>query len=181
MTYTIPDFGPSDLMTSGREGKRRVRVDVAQTGFFEGREFLFSRKLTSPICYKLVTPVNIIVHAVALNVVDGDYEFFSWAAPLVTELTPFTDVSQYVIRKNAMTDTPAYTRQFSILSGGTISVSNTEMYGLYAHMKTANATAQQSTIGATASSEIGLPPGTYYFQFTGTASGSAGFWLEERQ
>ena len=38
MVFTIPDFGPSDLLTSGREGTRRVRVDVAQTGFFEARE-----------------------------------------------------------------------------------------------------------------------------------------------
>lgn len=37
MTYTIPDFGPSDLLTSSREGTRRLRVDVAQAGFFEGR------------------------------------------------------------------------------------------------------------------------------------------------
>ena len=37
MTYTVPDFGPSDLITSAREGTRRVRVDVAQTGFFEAR------------------------------------------------------------------------------------------------------------------------------------------------
>ena len=37
MTWTIPDFGPNDLLTSEKESFRRVRVDVAQTGFFEGR------------------------------------------------------------------------------------------------------------------------------------------------
>lgn len=37
MTYTVQDFGPSDLLTSNRYKYRRVRVDVGQTGFFEGR------------------------------------------------------------------------------------------------------------------------------------------------
>ena len=28
MTWTIPDFGPNDLLTSEKESFRRVRVDV---------------------------------------------------------------------------------------------------------------------------------------------------------
>lgn len=42
MSYTIPDFGPPDLLTSERLGTRRLRVDVGQTGFFERREFISS-------------------------------------------------------------------------------------------------------------------------------------------
>ena len=48
MTWTVPDFGPSDLLTSEREKYRRVRVDVGQTGFFDGREFRTFKEISIP-------------------------------------------------------------------------------------------------------------------------------------
>ena len=33
-TYTVPDFGPSDLLTSNRYKYRRVRVDVGPGTYY---------------------------------------------------------------------------------------------------------------------------------------------------
>ncbi len=64
MTYTVPDFGPNDLLTSSAESFRRVRVDPAQTGFFEGREFCsfyeFSIASGNSVVLKFSCPVDLI-------------------------------------------------------------------------------------------------------------------------
>ena len=37
MTYTIQDFGPSDVMTTAKEGSRRIKVEDGNSSFYEGQ------------------------------------------------------------------------------------------------------------------------------------------------
>ena len=41
MSYTVPDFGPSDLLTSSKVGLRRIAVDSQQTSFESNNQFRF--------------------------------------------------------------------------------------------------------------------------------------------
>ena len=175
---------PSDIVTRGGKGTRRIKVDVAQTGFFEGREFRFVRKLTSPIVYKFVAPVEFILSLQAFGIVDGEYEFYAWRDDNVTESTPF-NTELPVFNKNTSVTRPLYgndfyQRQCQIFSGGTITVANADLYADYEHLKTANATAQKTSIEGSGLEERYLAVGTYYLQFTGVAEGLFRLTWEER-
>ena len=75
MTYNINGFGPDDLLTGTKEGFRRIRVDQAQTGFFEGREFRTFAELDIPSGQSLVlrftSLVDFILFAQNLSVDQG--------------------------------------------------------------------------------------------------------------
>jgi len=47
MSYKIDGFGPSDLLSSTKDGARRVKVDVGSTGFFEARTFRISYEFST--------------------------------------------------------------------------------------------------------------------------------------
>lgn len=73
MTYTIPDFGPSDIMTSDAVGVRRVAVDAQQTSFEANYQFrMFNRLVAVPqgqqVVYKFesTNPVNIMLRKINL-------------------------------------------------------------------------------------------------------------------
>lgn len=48
MTYTIDQFGPDDLLSTTKEGKRRVKVDPGNTAFYEGREYRAFKEFDIP-------------------------------------------------------------------------------------------------------------------------------------
>ena len=183
-TYTIPDFGPADLLTSQREGTRRIRVDVGQTGFFEGREFRFVRKLTSPVVYKFVAPVEFILSFQGFGITDGEFEFYAWRGDNITENTPFnTELPAF--GKNTSTTRPLfngayYQRQCQIFSGGTITPTDANLYADYEHLKTASASGQRVSVEGSGREERYLAAGTYYLQFSGTAQALFRLTWEER-
>lgn len=167
---------PSNLLTLGDSENSRLRVDVAQTGFFDGREFRLVRKITSPITYRFTFQVPVIVFEQLLTVSSGSMELYAWAGSNVTPSGTWTDVP--VWRKNEVND--AYTPQTSVATGGTVTPINADLYRDYASLVTSNATAQQFTIGGGETSERYLKAGTYYVQITGTGSGSYYIMYEER-
>jgi hypothetical protein len=48
MTYSIDQFGPSDLLSSKKEGPRRIKYEVGKTSFFESREFRVFKEFDIP-------------------------------------------------------------------------------------------------------------------------------------
>lgn len=181
MTYTIPDFGPADLLTSQKIGTRRIRVDTGQTGFFERREFRISQELSIPtgtsLVFKFSSPVNFILWEQVI-VCDANlikFEAVVGGTPGGTFDTPIT-----IWGKNRMTEQPAYAGQVTISTGGTVTGGQVAEV---LRIRSANATAQQSSIGETVSSERGLPTGDYYLRLSaegGTATGTISLVWEER-
>lgn len=182
--FTAIEF-PHDTMTSTREGYRRLRVDIGQTAFFEGREFRSFRDLSIPsnsvYTAKITVPVNTILFSLNLTVDSGTLQLDTIAGT-VTEVTPFTEQFP-IIGKNLMSTIrqPPYIRQNNIMGGGSITggtiIDTTRLVA-------ATATSQQSTVGGQIADERGIAPGTYYWRFrnlgNSTVTGTFHCFWEER-
>ena len=183
-TYTIPDFGPADLLTSDRERFRRMRVDVGQTGFFEGREFRTFREFSiasgASLFIKFTSPVDFVLFEQSLTVDAGAVRFTALTG--ATEATPF-NTALPVIGKNRMAARPEpfYVAQVAVSADGAVTGGTAvEVF----RVLSSNATAQQSTVGGANQSERGLPAGTYYLRIenigNGAATGVYSLFWEER-
>lgn len=182
---------PRDVWTSSEEGFRRLRVDVGQTGFYEGREFRTFFEFNIPSgnvqVFKFVAPIDFMLFEQTLNVDAGSIRF--QAITGATEVATF-NTTLPVIGKNRMAQRkqPYYTPVITVtthaapvalnsgITGGTV-VENTRIVA-------ANATAQQQTVSGGAQSERGLPVGTYYLRLhnfgSGAATGVYSLFWEER-
>ncbi len=179
--YTIVDF-PSARYTSNQEAFSRLQVDVGQTGFFEGREFRLARKISvaagTPVTFKFTSAVDFILFEQSVAATEGDLEYYVWRASNITENTPFNTVVP-TFGKNISSEYKRYSglryvTQASVTTGGTITVTDSNMYADYDRAKTSGATAQQTTVGATPESARYLAAGTYYLQFISLAGTSVG-------
>ena len=175
----VPNGSPF-RMTGSQRDTARIPVDSGQTGFFERREFRISQELSiptaTPLVIKFSSPVNFILWE---QVVVCDANTLKFEA--VVGGTPggtFTPIP--IWGKNRMTEQPEYAGQITVSSGGTVTGGSVAEV---LRIKSANATAQQSSVGLTVSSERGLPAGDYYLRLTaegGTATGTISLVWEER-
>lgn len=69
---------------------------------------------------------------------------------------------------------------FDGMSGGTISVTNQQLYADVELLKTASASGQKTTITGSGGEERYLPVRSYYLQFIGTGTGVFRLTYEER-
>lgn len=171
-TFDRVDLSP-DLYTSGTEGFRRLRVDTGQTGFFEGREFRTFYELNiatgTSVYIRFTSPIDFIIFEQSLTLDSGSVRF--------TALTGSTPGGTYsnvlpVVGKNRMVTrkAPFYLSQITISSGGTATGGTiVELFRVTA----ANATAQQQTVLGAASTERGLPAGTYYLRLENIGNSAA--------
>lgn len=178
----VVSYPPANLMTEGPDGNPRLRVDVAQTGFFAGREFRTFRRVTTGAgatrVIKAVVPVNVILFSLQIELTDGWIDIETRIGG--TEVGSFAEVLP-VFNRNNMDGTPVYAVQTVLTSGGTHS-GGVVLDVLAA--RAAGATAQASSVGNGITDERGIAPGTYYFVLTnpgsGPASGVFRAWWEER-
>ena len=181
MTWTIPDFGPADLLTSSREGTRRLRVDLGQTGFFEGREFRSFFEYSVPsgqsVYLRATVPLNIILFSTSLTLDAGKMRMTLLAGG--TEGGTWAPVP--VFPKNNMTDRPAYNGQVQIDSGGTHSVGVVLDVVRLLSETVGN---RAATVGGQVADERGAAPGVYYYRLENidgqTANGVFSAFWEER-
>jgi hypothetical protein len=179
--YTIPDFGPSDLLTSERFGTRRVRVDVAQTGFFEGREFYTFQEFTIPslgeIAIRAVTPIDVILFESGLSVENGTVRVELYNGGSAGD----TWTSMPILPKNGMSTSPTYIPQVEMAYNGAHTGGQLVDLMIVASAGTQN---KQVTAGGQMGSERGFPAGTYYYVLTNTSNQNAlcvfSAWWEER-
>ena len=173
---------PAGLLTLGDNPNSRLRVDVGQTGFFDGREFRTFRRVSlaagATLVVRAVVPFNTILFRMSLDVTDGwlDLETRTGgtAGGTFSETLP-------IFKRNNMTTAPVYASQNALTAGGT-HTGGTVLDAIAA--RTSGATAQASSVGAVVSDERGIAPGTYYFVLTNPGSGTATAiwhaWWEER-
>ena len=179
----VTDLPMPGIATSREKEFSRIPVDVAQTSFFEGREFRFVRKIATPVVYRFTAPVEFILSSQTFGIVDGEFEFYAWRDDNVTPSGTWT--SEPIFAKNTsltrrLYDGSFYAGQITIDSGGSIVVTDPNLYVDYERLKTTNATGQRITIANQSTQGRYLAAGTYYLQFTGISDASYKLEWEER-
>lgn len=181
--FTFIDL-PHYLYTSAEERYRRLRVDVAQTGFFEGREgrtfYEFSIPSSTTRVIKAVVPVDTILHDLTVIVDNGSLRITTVVGG--TEGGVFSTALPAILKNNMTArPTPYYTLQNTLSTGGT------HTGGIIldvVRVVASSATAQRSSVGGSISSERGIATGTYYFRLenfgSGDVTGVFSGWWEER-
>lgn len=184
---------PLSLMTdSGIGQSARLRVDNGQTGFFARRMWSLNYEFASanpiaatPLVFRFIIPVNFIIHEHSLSVDQGGLTLRTYSADQGVAGGTFS--TTHVPRsENTMTEHEAYAFQATIASGGTFTPNVNEVPITPLRVRTAGATAQQSSVGSAAVSEKGRATGTYYAvlaRMTGVSGDCTGVYnivVEER-
>lgn len=153
---------PKKIFTDGYGNNPRLRVDPGSTGFFDGREFRTYFEITVNTVVQVTVPINVILRNTSLAVHDGQIRLESvvGGTPGGSFSTPLP-----VIPRNNMTEAPVYTPVVTMFAGGT-HTDGTVLDIL--EVKTAGATGQATSVGASADDERGIAANTYYFRFTVT-------------
>ncbi|MGQ7956510.1 hypothetical protein ACUTAF_02115 [Pseudomonas sp. SP16.1] len=168
--YCIDSDGNAVLITDPRlitgTTNPRVRVDIAQTGFFEGREFRTFKEWTvaetSTYVVKAVVPINIILFELGIQLDEGQARIETLLGG--TEGGTFSETLP-IFPTNTMSEKPqpAYVNQVQLTSGGTLT-GGTLLDPLRA--KTSGNTNHSSSVGAASGAERGVGANTYYFRMT---------------
>lgn len=156
---------PGFLRTDSGGSNQRIRVDVAQTSFFAGREFRTFREwataTTGSFVIKAVVPLNIILHELNVQCDAGSVRIETMVGG--TEGGTFNDALP-IFPTNAMTEKPqpAYVNQTTLHGGGT-HTGGTTLDVLRA--KTSDNSNFSGSVGA-GLAERGVAANTYYFRMT---------------
>ena len=155
---------PFNLISDNNSEFARLRVDVAQTGFYAGNEYRTFYRFNIPSnnvrVIKVIVPIDTILFGLEVSVMSGELDVSTRVGG--TEGGSFS-TSLPTIRRNTMSTTPVINSQLIITTGGTLT-GGTEIDAL--RVKAASATAQAQSVGASVSDERGIGAGTYYFVLT---------------
>jgi len=150
--------------------KPRIRVDVGQTGFFEGREFRTFKEWVAPTTatevIKVVVPINVILFELSVELDAGTVRVETVIGG--TEGVAFSTALP-IFPTNTMTEKPQppYVNQVLLTTGGTLT-GGTLLDPLRG--KTSDNSNFSSSVGASSGAERGVGPATYYFRITLTAA-----------
>lgn len=155
------------LMTDGGDGpNRRLRVDVAQTGFFAGREFRTFREWTTAtngtVVIKIVVPVDVILFEFQIQEESGTIRIETVING--TEGGSFSEVLP-IRSTNTMSEKPQppYSPLVVMTMGGTLTDGTTIDVS---RVKTASNSNFAATVGGEGGAERGVAAGTYYWRLT---------------
>ena len=185
---TLTQWLSETLLTSRNTGFSRLRVDVAQTGFWEGREFRLNYPMTintsDVLVLRFTAPIDFVLQLQALSASTVGLRFRAFREAQGTPGGTWTPVGN-LLPNNSVSGTPAYTPQITIDEGGTFVPGGSELPAETIDVKVATASGQRITVGGSAIKERGLPAGVYYLVFTnidaaGDATGIYNLVYEER-
>lgn len=165
--FTSVDL-PSDVWTTNTESFRRLRVDVAQTSFFLGKQFRsyydFTLSALGVRYFRFTSLVDFVLYEQNISISDGAVRLSVWTG--ATPSGSWTSIP--VIGKNRMSSIPQppYVTQVTFETGGTFT-GGTEVEVI--RVVSATATAQRSSVGASSGDERGLPASTFYIKVEATA------------
>lgn len=162
----VVDF-PARLLTGTTSP--RLRVDVGETGFFERRMFRTYYEFNIPVAgpsrqFRFTSPVNFILWEQSVELDQGAirWEVFTGA----TSTGTWTALP--IIGQNRMTEVAAYTPVCTVETGGDFT-GGTAVDLLRIRSTAVNN--QATNVGNSASSERGLPAGTYHIRASTLAGG----------
>lgn len=177
MSYTVDQFGPSDLLTSKKFAVRRVQVDPANTGFFDGREFRYFRELDIPSGTSLWTRVTVdsgqdgfIIRSQSIEAEEGTLRFRVWKDTSLTNPPTFSEpdgVTSNVLPNNTLPSAPDYTRTAVFENGGDADPNfdgDPEVIDIL-RSRSSGSTSKATSNYIQAGGERGAGPGTYWLQF----------------
>ena len=177
MTYTVDQFGPSDLLTSKKFAVRRVQVDPANTGFFDGREFRFFRELDIPAGTSLWTRVTVdtgqdgfIIRNQTIEAEEGTLRLRVWKDTSLTNPPAFSEpdgVTSNVLPNNTLPSVPDYTRTAVFENGGDADPNfdgDPEVVDIL-RSRSSGSTSKATSNYIQAGGERGVGPGKYWLQF----------------
>lgn len=157
--------------TDRLSGFERLRVDVGQTGFFEGREFRTFKELniaaSAEYVIRAIVPINIILFAFETSLDAGWLRIGTYVGG-----TPGGTFSETlpILGKNNMTPGPehrknysgnVYTPQVTLAAGGT-HTGGTELD--VTRIKTSDNSNFATSVGSVPDDERGVAANTYYFR-----------------
>lgn len=166
--------------TSDRlSGFERLRVDSAQTSFFEGREFRTFKELniaaSATYVIKAVVPLNIILFGLEVALDSGNLRLGTYVGGTpggtFSETLPIFNANNMSLgtdRRRSYSGL-AYTPQVALTAGGT-HTDGTELDVI--RLLVANASGQAASVGNAPQNERGVAANTYYFRLL-NLSGSA--------
>lgn len=167
----------SNLVTSPSKDTSRIRVDVGQTGFFEGREFRINQPITIPstdtdgTIIKFFSPIDFTLQLQTFIVDQDSLLFEAYRGDQGVDSGTW-NTNQYKLPNNGMASAPDYTPLIQVFdntgvgSTGAFTPNANEIPKEVVRVVAANATAQRTSVGGSATKERGLPAGTYYLKFT---------------
>lgn len=162
----VEAYPPVKLMTDNDGPYSRLRVDVAQTSFWAGREFRAVHKFTvasnATYTVRMVHGANTVLYDLNITVEDSDIEMTSYLGGTATG--PWTSVE--VQRQNTMTTTPIVTSQT------TVDYDGAHTGGSVIDIVRVPANNKFSALSGPFS-ERGLAPGTYYHVIQNTGNQTA--------
>lgn len=157
--------------TDKLSGFERLRVDVAQTGFFEGREFRTFRELniaaSATYVVKVLVPINIILMSLGVDLDQGYLRIGTYLGGSeggsFSEILPAIGANNMAagINRRRSATGALYASQLGLTAGGTHS-GGTELDVL--RVKTAGNSNQGSSIGTESDSVRGVAANTYYIR-----------------
>jgi len=175
VSYKIDGFGPSDLLSSTKDGTRRVKVDVGSTGFFEARTFRISYEFSTENGNEIATatsrwlrftaPINFLLQRQTADVDDGAIRARIFRAGVESGTWSSVNISA-----TNLVNVSGYVGQITVDDGGSVDTAG-EIAAETLRVRAVSATAQRSTIVAAASDERLIIAGTYYIQVENIASG----------
>lgn len=175
---------PPELFTRpAHKRTRRLKVDLAQTSFFDGREFRTFKEISiagnATYLVKAVVPIDIILHSLSVSVDTGHLrvETNVGGTPTGTFSETLPAFAGNTMTGVANRETPYYTPTVvltAVPTGGTLTG------GLaldVIRIKTASNTQQAATVGFGPTDERGVVANTYYFKFTALTNDAVeGVW-----
>lgn len=169
------------MATHPDEDFARIPVDIGQTGLTVGHTFRVAREIilgtSASLWWRFTSPVDFALQEQFFTGDVGFYIFKVYAASNVNASADETwniPVPMFGKNRSSERPTPFYEQQSSMMRGGTATIIDASQYVDVARVKSASATAQQTTVGAGISSERLLPAGTYYLNWVDQAAGGAG-------
>lgn len=184
---TLPFQGvdiPHDVYTANKELYRRIKVDPGQTSFHDGREFRTFFEINIPTGNSVFIQANVgidtILYDISCVLDSGGLRITTYAGStgVGTFATPLP-----ILPKNTMSirSLPTYPTANTLFAGGTGVVGGSVIDRI--RVVSANATAQQSSVGSKQFDQRGVGVGTYFWQLENISNAAAtgvfsGWWAE---
>lgn len=177
---------PIDIFTdNGYGAHRRLRVDVAQTSFFAGREFRTFKELNiaagTAYVVKAVVNRDTILLGLSLDIDGGTVRMTNILGP-ATEGGVFAETLP-IIPKSRMSETPVIAPVNVLTAGGTVT-GGTVLDIIRVKIPSTAGGGAATTVGGSQDDERGIAIGTYYFNLesigTDPVTGTLHAFWEER-
>lgn len=172
----VEAYPPAKLLTDNDGAYSRLRVDVAQTSFFSGREFRTFQKFTIPsltaVTIRATVPNNIILYETSISTEDATIEMQLRVGGTANGAW----TAMPVFRKNTMSTTPVVVNQV------TLDYDGAHTGGTVIDLVRIPAGNKGSSFAGT-SSERGVGAGVYYYVLSNVGNQTAtvvfnGYWEE---